>query len=170
MKWNWTVLWKKFAAEKIQAKAEILKDIYGEQKGTNDQDFLGKLNSLDRRWESLCPGFFQWFCNNRVDKFLESLICLAPEGTEVVSLYYQNDSKSMDFVERRNSNLEKRTWLMSLRMLAKWYNNHKIEEIRALYEAGHYELAMTHKRFAIDSARWHSWPEKHCASNANANF
>ena len=94
------------AAEKIQAIAEILKDIYGERKGTNDKDFLGKLNSLDRRWESLCPGFFQWFSNNRVDKFLESLICLAPE---VVSLYYQNDSKSMDFVERRNNNLEKRT-------------------------------------------------------------
>ena len=27
---------------------------------------------------------------------------------------------------------------------------------------------MTHKRFAVDSARWHSWPEKYCASNANA--
>ena len=27
--------------------------------------------------------------------------------------------------ERRNSNLEKRTWLKSLRTLAHWYNNHK---------------------------------------------
>ena len=57
------------AAEKIQTKVEILKDIYGERKGTtydfglaeaaNDKDFFGKLNSLDGRWESLCTEFFQ---------------------------------------------------------------------------------------------------------------
>ena len=33
------------------------------------------------------------------------------------------------------------------------------EEIRALYGGGRYELAKTHKRFAVDSARWHSLPE-----------
>ena len=47
------------AAEKVLAKADILKDIYGERKGTtydlglaeaaNDEDFLDKLNSLDKR-------------------------------------------------------------------------------------------------------------------------
>ena len=57
------------AAEKIQAKVETLKDIYGERKGTtydlglaeaaNDKVFFGKLNSLDVRWESLCTEFFQ---------------------------------------------------------------------------------------------------------------
>ena len=75
-----------------------MKDIYGEQKGTtydlglaeaaNDENFLGKLNSLDRRWESLCPGFFRWFCDNRVNKFLESIIFSAREVTEVTGLYY----------------------------------------------------------------------------------
>ena len=44
------------AAQKIQAKAEILKDKYGERKGTtydfgleaaNDEVFLGKLNPLN---------------------------------------------------------------------------------------------------------------------------
>ena len=42
------------------------------------------------------------------------------------------------------------------------------EEIRALYAAGRYELATTHKRFAVDSARWHSWPEKGRASHIDA--
>ena len=89
------------AAEKIQAKAEILKNIYGERKGTtydfglaeaaNDEVFLGKLNPLNRRWESLCPGFFQWFCDNGINKFLKSVIFSAVEGTEVAGLYYQND-------------------------------------------------------------------------------
>ena len=68
-------------AEKIQAKVEILQDIYGEQSCTtygfglaeaaNVKYFLGKLSSLDRSWESLCPGFFQWFSDNSVGKFLK---------------------------------------------------------------------------------------------------
>ena len=59
---------KASAAEKNQPKAEILKDICGERKGAfydfglveaaNDEDFLGKLKSLDKRWEILCPRFF----------------------------------------------------------------------------------------------------------------
>ena len=105
------------AAEKNEAKAEILKDIYGERKGTtydfglaeaaNDEDFLGKLNSLDRRWESLCPGFFQWFCDNRVNKFLESIIFSAREVTEVIGLYYQNDIESTHFVEKKKQQFRK---------------------------------------------------------------
>ena len=101
------------AAEKIQAKAKILKDIYAERKGTtydfglaeaaNDEDFLGKLNSLDRRWESLFPGLFQWFCDNRVDQFLDSVICSAREGTEIAGLYYQNDIESMYFVRKKKT-------------------------------------------------------------------
>ena len=40
----------------------------------------------------------------------------------------------------------------------------QIEKIRALFGAGCYEHATTYKRFAVDSTRWHSWPEKHHTS------
>ena len=105
------------AAEKIQTTVEILKDIYGERKGTtydfglaeaaNDKDFFGKLNSLDGRWESLCTGFFQWFSDNRVGKFLESVIYSAREGTEVAILYYQNGIESTHFVGKKKQQFRK---------------------------------------------------------------
>ena len=70
------------AAEKSQAKSEILKDIYGERKDSahdfglaeaaNDEDFLGKLNFLHVRWKSLHPGFLKWFCDNRLISFLKA--------------------------------------------------------------------------------------------------
>ena len=56
------------SVEKNSSQSSDL-EIYRERKGTNydfglaeatnDEDFLGKLNSLDRKWESLYPGFFQ---------------------------------------------------------------------------------------------------------------
>ena len=157
------------AAEKIQAKVEILKDIYGERKGTtydfglaeaaNDEDFLGKLNSLDRRGESLCPGLFQWFCDNRVDQFLDSVICSAREGTEVAGPYYQNDIESMHFVKKKKQPFRKGNVIDVITNVSTLIQQSQREEIRALYGAGRYELAKTHKRFAVDSARWHSLPE-----------
>ena len=44
----------------------------------------------------------------------------------------------------------------------------QIEEIRALYGAGRCELTTTHKKFAVDSARLHSWLEKCSASHIDA--
>ena len=150
-----------------------MKDIYGERKGTtydfglaeaaNDEDFLGKLNSLDRRWESLCPGLFQWFCDNRVDQFLDSVICSAREGTEVAGLYYQNDIESMHFVKKKKQPFRKGNVIDVITNVSTLIQQSQREEIRALYGAGRYELATTHKRFTFDSARWHSWPEKHRA-------
>ena len=56
------------SVEKNSSQSSDL-EVYRERKGTNydfglaeatnDEDFLGKLNSLDRKWESLYPGFFQ---------------------------------------------------------------------------------------------------------------
>ena len=52
-------------------KAKIIKDIYGERKRSvyeyglaeaeDIADFSLKLTTLEERWESLCPGFYQWF-------------------------------------------------------------------------------------------------------------
>ena len=166
------------SSRKNKTKAEIFEDIYGERKGTtfdfglveatNDEDFLGKLNSLDTRWESLYPGFFQWFCGNRVDKFLESVICSACEGTEIVGLYYQNYIESMHFVKKKKQQFRKENVIDVITNVSTLMQQSQREEIRALYGAGRYELATKQKRFAVDSARWHSWPEKCCASHVDA--
>ena len=57
-------------SERYRAKNEILKDIYGDQKGSYEEfglaesqdkpDFNAKLASLKEKRESRCPGFYNW--------------------------------------------------------------------------------------------------------------
>ena len=58
------------------AKEEIVKDIYGSREGnsyeygiagaTDAEHFTAKLESLQSRWEVLCPGFFAWFIVKKI--------------------------------------------------------------------------------------------------------
>ena len=85
------------AAEKKKAKSEIFNDLYGVREGGtyenglaesgNENDFLTKLNSLEKIWESLCPGFFEWFVLKRKQKFIESVIVSARYGTNLDGLH-----------------------------------------------------------------------------------
>ena len=98
------------AAERNKAKSEILKDLYGVREGgmneyvlaesENENDFLTKLNSLERKCKSLCPGFFEWFLLKRKQKFIESVIVSTRDGTNLDGLYYQNDIECIHFVAK----------------------------------------------------------------------
>ena len=96
------------------------------------------------------------------------MICSAREGTEVAGLYYQNDIESMHFVEKKKQQFRKENVIDVITNVSTLIQRSQKEEIRTLYGAGRYELATTHKRFAVDSARWHSWPEKRRASHIDA--
>ena len=158
------------SAEKSRGKLEILRDIYGERKGTvyeyglaeseNEGEFLLKLRSLERKWESLCPGFFKWFCDHRISKFVDSVICTARDETEVTGLYYQNDIESMHFVEKKNQEFKKKSVQDVINGIKKLISQQETDEIRALYGAGNYELSIAYKNFLVDSSTWHSWSEQ----------
>lgn len=157
------------AASKVLSRTEILKDIYGERKGTwyeyglaessNEDDFIRKLNGLEQKWEAHCPGFYRWFCDQRVDRFINSVICSARDGTNVSGLYYQNDIEALHFVEKKNQQFRKESIVNVIEGLRDLVHQQRIEEIRAIYGAGRYEIAQTHKNFTVDSAKWHSWSE-----------
>ena len=154
-------------AQRNHAKAQIIKDIYGERKGNayeyglaeafyND-DLTVKLQSLESKWEGLCPGFYEWFMKKRKIKFVESVIQSAREGTDTVGLYYQNDIESMHFVEKNNQSFKKLDTAQVVKNLEQVHNRQDAEEIRAIYGAGKYSLSTEFRKFAVDSAIWHSW-------------
>ena len=84
----------------MMAKKEIILDIYGQKRGTlyeyglaassDEAEFCGKLNSLQQKWGSWCKGFFDWFCGNHTQKFINSIICSASDESNVDGLFYQN--------------------------------------------------------------------------------
>ena len=71
----------------------MIKDIYGQRKGsldeyelikdTDEADFTAKLASLKSKWKSHCAGFFDWFLRKRKEKMISSVICSVREGTDV---------------------------------------------------------------------------------------
>ena len=80
---------------------KIMTDIYGQQDGyviqhaladaENAEDFSAKLQSLQQIWESLVPGFYNWFFKNHAQKFKECLTRLAQEQLEINIRYYNNN-------------------------------------------------------------------------------
>lgn len=157
-------------SEKNRAKAEIVRDIYGERIGScyeyglaeslDREEFTRKLANLQIKWEGLCPGFHEWFDNHRSEKFIDSVICSARIGTNIAGLYYQNDIESLHFVEKKRQNFRKENVLDVIKGLESLANQQRTEEIRALHGAGRYELALPYQKFFVDSSKWHSWSEE----------
>ena len=100
--------------EKMMFKKEINLDIYGQKRdalyeyglaeSSDETEFCGKLNSLQRKWGSRCKGFFDWLCGNRKQKFINSVICSACDGSNVDGLFHKNDIESQHFVEKVQQN------------------------------------------------------------------
>ena len=154
--------------DRTRSSREIIKDIYGVKDGNvyeyglaealDEDDFNIKLQSLKDRWESLCPGFFNWFKKTRVSQFLKSVIQAARIGYDSEALYYQNDIESIHAVEKRKQCFKKAsiaTALSNIQSIVK-----REDEIRALYGTGNYVLALEFKRFRLLSHIWHSWSEE----------
>ena len=160
---------KSTLAEKKKAKSIILKDLYGEHNGptvtlglAEAQDrhqFNEVLQSLESKWNNLCPGFFQWFQTKRKKTFETSVICSAREGTNVTGMFYQNDIESIHYVEKRDQCFKKESIVDVVKSLLDLALRQENDEVRALYGAGNYSIATEFSKFKVDSAKWHQWEE-----------
>ena len=81
-------------------KSRILADIYGTQNdillqnGLADsydaEDFKTKLESLERIWERIAPGFHNWFLKNRTEIFTDCLTLEARRILGITDRFYSN--------------------------------------------------------------------------------
>ena len=65
---------RNIATDRNLFSSEIINDIYGSKVANifeygiveeiDPDDFNAKLDSLEDRWEAICPGFHQWFVKN----------------------------------------------------------------------------------------------------------
>ena len=134
-----------------KAKTEIIKDIYGERKGSvyeyglaeaeDIADFILKLTTLEEAWESLCPGFYQWFVAKQKEKFEESVICSGRKSTSINGMFYQNDIESLHFIEKRNQCFQKKTVSEAAQALKALALRQENDEVRDVYSAGNYVLS-----------------------------
>ena len=133
-------------ADRTRSSREIIKNVYGVKdrnvyeyglaEALDEDDFNIKLQSLKDRWESLCPGFFNWFKKTRVSQFLKRVIQAARIGYDSEALYYQNDIESIHTVEKRKQCFKKENIAAALSDIQSIVKHIEEDEIRALYGTG----------------------------------
>ena len=120
-------------ADRKLSSLEIIKDIYSSRvanfyeygivEAIDPDDFNAKLDSLEDQWESLCPGFHQWFIRNRKCLLLKSFMQSARLNSDSMGLYYQNDIESIHATEKQYQNFKKKV----LRWLLVKFKNHSTQ-------------------------------------------
>ena len=133
-------------ADRTRSSREIIKNIYGVKDGNvyeyglaealDEDDFSIKLQSLKDSWESLCPGFFNWFKKTRVSQFLKRRIQAARIDYDSEAFYYQNDIESIHAVEKRKQCFKKENIAAALSDIQSIVEHKEEDEIRALYGTG----------------------------------
>ena len=129
--------------ERLRSRKEILSDIYGERRGglyeyclaesSDAKEISEKLASLERKWESRCPGFFKWFNEKLKTKFIHGVIVYARDGTFLIGLFYQNDVEFQHFVEKVNQCFQKRSLKEVIESLQQLLERQENEEIMVIY-------------------------------------
>ena len=162
-------------ADRKLSSSEIIKDIYrsrvanfyeyGIVEAIDPDDFNAKLDSLEDRWEALCPGFHQWFVRNRKSLFLESVIQSARLNSDSTGLYYQNDIEFIHASEKCYQNFKRESIEVALSIIQKIIQREENDKIRALYGAGNYCLSPKYWTFQVGSHVWHSWSEERKADH-----
>lgn len=71
----------------------------------DEDNFLGRLDFMKEKCNRLCPNFYEWFQNERLNKFLKTVILSALEGTDFICVYYQKARESVHFVEKNKTTL-----------------------------------------------------------------
>ena len=101
---------------------------------SDPDDLIVKLELLNSKRESLCPGFFHWFDHNTRKLFVDSVIQSAKFDGDLKRFYYQNDIESMHSVEKKKFKME--DIITTLHNLQNIIQREEDDEVRAIYQSG----------------------------------
>ena len=136
----------------------IISDIYGVNDGItrelglasaeDEEDFMGKLQSLEELWENFVPGFHGWFVRHRAAQFIKSVIQSARDESGVDDLFYNNAIESLHARLKMKMN-GKLTLVETCSKIEEFVFQQETEEVRAIYMTGEYRLADNYKKFEV---------------------
>ena len=144
---------KSTSSQRSSSKITILKDIFGESKGsvydyglaeTHDfGNFSAKLISLKENGKTFVQGFINGF----------RVISSSRERTNLSGLFYQNYIEFVHHIKKFRQCFTKRSIVEVTQILRDLSLRQENDEIRAIYGAGKYALLMKYSNFKVDSAR-----------------
>lgn len=147
----------------------IIADIYGSHVGLveefgladadDEEDFDVKYLSLKPIWDSLAPGFHDWFLKHREEIFKKNLVQTARVKHNVTGRYYSNGLEShhrlikKELSENGNPKSVEKVNEILYNRIDKYY----CEVERAIRGIGEYRLAPGYEQFSISVPRWIQW-------------
>ena len=112
-------------------------------------DFKAKLSSLKETWESLTPGFHDWFSRTRANQFIESVIETARAGSGIKGLFYNNAIESLHSKLKETIVTKTNSITDVVNLIQDLLIKQRTEEVRAIYQTGKYRLAEEYKMFEV---------------------
>ena len=130
---------------------------------SDSDDLIVKLELLNSKRESLCPGFFHWFDHNTRKLFVDSVIQSAKFDGDLKRFYYQNDIESMHSVEKKKNS----RWKTSLQHCIIYRTLSKEKKMMKYVQFTNQGnvLSLTYKMFQDASHVSHSWSEERKIDN-----
>lgn len=122
-------------------------------------DYEAKLASLKDVWDSLVPGFYEWFDKHRSEQFKTCLIYSARQELGLSGYFYTSGLELKHKLQKkrlRESEVPKEVAKVT-ETLEGWTKEFYADEERALRGLGQYRLAPGYERFLVDPVTWHKW-------------
>ena len=155
------------------ATTEIMRDIFGVQEGevfskglvdaASEETFDLQLQQLCERWNTLVPGFHEWFVDTQASTFQMYMIAPVREKAQLGSpppRYITNSNESANCTVKRWVGFTKSSWPAFVDKLQKLVEAQQSELSCAVYGSREYLLAPHMLSFQVNQLSWHHMTAK----------
>ena len=146
---------------------QILVDIFGSVIGdthfqglidsSDSTDFGQKVELLRPKWESLCPGFVDWFLKHEADLMCSSMVASVRASAGLGNppkSFTTNSNESLNNLLKRKVNFKRSEWPKFNEILLGFVNDQQAEFEKSIFGQGEYELVDEFKHLEVTHCDW----------------
>ena len=163
---NLTRKLRELKVDEIKMK-QILSDIFGSDIGdthfqglidSNDcTHFMQRLELLKPKWESLCPGFVDWFLKHEANLMCTSMVASVRANAGLGNPpkpFTTNSNESLNNLLKRRVNFKRSEWPKFNEILLAFVSDQQGEFEKSIFGQGEYELVDAFKHLEVAHCNW----------------
>ncbi len=119
-------------------------------------DLEAKFASLKETWNTMLPGFHDWFKKKRINLFIEFINRSPLDRATLGNSFYNNWLEVLHKLQKKK--IEHEVCQIS-KALEQWKKSYNREAARAIFEHGKYNIAPAFEHFYVKPPKWFRWNE-----------
>lgn len=157
---------RELKVNEMEAK-NILSDVFGSQiddtyfegliNSVDYKDFMEKVEMLRVKWDSMCPGFMEWFCTTQAEVMCTTMIVSVRTRAGLGSPpehFTTNSNESLNNLLKRKVDFKRSEWPQFNRILQGAVKEQQDEFEKAIFGMGEYELVDEFKYLEVPHDKW----------------